>query len=67
MSQVNKCSTCNGKGKNTRGQRCLTCNGKGEYPDEDLISDLNALGMEGSNDTEFEIDEGFVDDEAEEP
>ena len=29
MSQVSKCSTCDGRGKNTRGQRCLDCNGVG--------------------------------------
>ena len=52
---MKKCSTCDGRGKTSRGQRFLDCNGKGEYPDEDLISDLNSIDVN-------EIDESFVDD-----
>ena len=29
-AKLEECLTCNGKGKNTRGQRCLDCNGTGK-------------------------------------
>lgn len=56
QEQLKPCDTCNGKGKNTRGQRCLDCNGTGKMPeiDEDLQADLNAVGLE--------VDEGFEDE-----
>ena len=64
MSQVSKCSTCDGRGKNTRGQRCLDCNGTGtveadideSFDDESMDEDESIITDEpDADETEDEI------------
>lgn len=55
QEEVKKCDACNGKGKNTRGQRCLDCNGAG-IVETDIDEDFED-GFEDEPDAEQEIAE----------
>lgn len=60
QEQLKPCETCNGKGKNTRGQRCLDCNGTGKQEPE-------TVEIDESFEDEFEdLSEVPDDDEVEE-
>lgn len=36
QEEIKKCSTCDGRGRNTRGQRCLDCNGTGNEAHDEI-------------------------------
>ena len=36
QEEIKVCQTCDGRGKNTRGQRCLDCNGTGRQEADEI-------------------------------